>query len=154
MGMWRIKYQQKELTMQRIQFLKHRVQRYFIIKISYESWTGIAIRLECVLCYTFDPGFESHQCLYTHVCTSTWIKKVHYHANHQEVSRCCTSGESEESIARKRGCIQVRDPPWLWDPTVNGLGTTVIWNFPLSIQLMQLDIVFQNCTAHCRIGKG
>ena len=35
---------------------------------------------------------------------------------HQEVSRCHTRGESEESIAYRQQSMQARDPPWLWDP--------------------------------------
>ena len=33
------------------------------------------------------------------------------HVGHKEASRCCTRGESEESIACIRRSIQVRDPP-------------------------------------------
>ena len=38
-------------------------------------------------------------------CASRWIR---YHAGHQEVSRCCTRGDSEESTARRWWSMQVR----------------------------------------------
>ena len=38
------------------------------------------------------------------------------HAGCQEVSRCRTRGESQESIVCRRGSMQARDPPWLWNP--------------------------------------
>ena len=38
------------------------------------------------------------------------------HTGCQEFSTCCTSGESEESIAYRRQSRQVRDPPWLRNP--------------------------------------
>ena len=34
--------------------------------------------------------------LYT--CKSMWIKKVGCHAGRQEVSKCCTRGESEDQL--------------------------------------------------------
>ena len=40
-------------------------------------------------------------------CASRWIR---YHAGHQEVSRCCTRGDSEESTARRWWSMQVRGP--------------------------------------------
>ena len=33
--------------------------------------------------------------------TSMWIKWFSFHTGHQEVSRCCTRGESEESLAHR-----------------------------------------------------
>ena len=36
------------------------------------------------------PGFESHQCL-----TGMWKRRLSCHVGHQEVSRCCTRGESQ-----------------------------------------------------------
>ena len=38
------------------------------------------------------------------------------HAGCQEVSRCHTRGEPEESIVRRWQSTQVRDPSWLWNP--------------------------------------
>ena len=42
------------------------------------------------------------------------LKQLGYHAGHQEVSMCCTRGESEESVAQRRWSTQVRDPPGVW----------------------------------------
>ena len=38
------------------------------------------------------------------------------HATHQEVSRCHTGGESEDSVAHRLWSTQVRDLFWLWNP--------------------------------------
>ena len=38
------------------------------------------------------------------------------HTWSQEVRRCHTRGESEESIARRWQSMSARDPPWLWNP--------------------------------------
>ena len=46
---------------------------------------------------TINPGLEPYQCLYTIM----WVKEPNCHADTQEVSRCGTRGESEESIALK-----------------------------------------------------
>ena len=35
------------------------------------------------------------------------------HVGHKEDSRCCTRGESEESITHRRQSTQVTDPPLL-----------------------------------------
>ena len=47
---------------------------------------------------TLDPGLEPYQCLYA----SMWIKRLGCLAGHQEVSRCRTKGESEESVAHRQ----------------------------------------------------
>ena len=51
-----------------------------------------------------------------HTCTNTWIKRIRCHVGCQEVNRCCTRGESEESIALWQWSMEVRDPPWLGNP--------------------------------------
>ena len=67
------------------------------------------------LCHTLNSCFESHQFLCAHVQVHR-SKSLGYYAGHQEVSRCYTKGESEESIACKRQSIQARDWHWLWNP--------------------------------------
>ena len=47
---------------------------------------------------------------------SAWLKRLCCHTGCQEVSRCCTRGESENSK-----CRQARDPPWLWKTTHTSL---------------------------------
>ena len=46
------------------------------------------------------PGFESHQCL-----AGMWKRRLSCHAGRQEVSRCCTRGESQGT------CNVTRMPP-------------------------------------------
>ena len=65
----------------------------FKIWIRILSWT----RLPLMLAFT---------------CRSTWMKK----AGHKEVSKRRTRGESEQFLAYRWGNMQVRDPPWLWNP--------------------------------------
>ena len=43
-------------------------------------------------------------------------KRLGCHTSHQKADRCCTSDESEESIACRWQSIQARDPPWLRNP--------------------------------------
>ena len=43
-------------------------------------------------------------------------KRLGYNAGYQEVSRCHTRGQSEEFITCRWQSMQVRDPPWLWNP--------------------------------------
>ena len=52
------------------------------------------------------------------VCSiiSTQIKRLGRHADNQEVSRCRTRGESEESVAHGWQSMQQRDPPWFLNP--------------------------------------
>ena len=38
------------------------------------------------------------------------LEQLSCHAGHQEVSRCCTRGESEESIVCRQRNMQGRDP--------------------------------------------
>ena len=59
--------------------------------------------------------------LLIHTCTSKWIKMLSCHADHQEVSRCCTWDESEKSIAYKRTNLQSWNPPWFWNPEQTSL---------------------------------
>ena len=70
-----------------------KIEHYFKIWIRIWSWT----RLPLMLAFT---------------CRSTWMKK----AGHKEVSKCRTRGESEQFLAYRWGTMQVRDPPWLWNP--------------------------------------
>ena len=58
-----------------------------------------------------------------HVRSPDWILASNFYYMHvrnmagcKKVSRCGTRGESEESIACRRGSAQVRDPPWLRNP--------------------------------------
>ena len=46
-----------------------------------------------------------------HKCASISIKNTQHHSWHQAVSRCCTRG-----IHCIQASMQVRDPPWLWNP--------------------------------------
>ena len=46
------------------------------------------------------------------VVTTTWTKRLSCHAGYQEVSKCCTRGESEESIECRPGSTQVMDPKY------------------------------------------
>ena len=43
-------------------------------------------------------------------------KRLGCNAGHLEVSRCCTSGESDESSACRWWSLQARDRPWIWNP--------------------------------------
>ena len=70
------------------------------------------IELQRTLCYTLCPRFKSHQCLFFFSCRSTFS----CHASCQEVSRCHTRGESEESIAHRQWNMQARDSSWPWNP--------------------------------------
>ena len=47
---------------------------------------------------------------------SMWSKRLSCHADLYIVSRCHTRGESQEFIAHRWQSMQVRDPPWLWNP--------------------------------------
>ena len=47
------------------------------------------------------------------LCHSAFVGSV-LHFNAQDVVRCRTRGESEESVVCRRGSMQVRDSPWLW----------------------------------------
>ena len=52
--------------------------------------------------------------------TSTWIQKgLVWHAGHQEISRCCTRVESEESIACRQQNTQVRESTLPLKPRVD-----------------------------------
>ena len=44
-------------------------------------------------------------------CTNVWRR-----------GKVDVRGESEESIARSWGSMQMRDPPWVWNPEVQNLG--------------------------------
>ena len=62
-------------------------------------------------CGTDGSGFEPpnlHQCSQIHlqVCGS---KRLSYHADLYTVSRCCTRGESEESVVCRQGSTQARE---------------------------------------------
>ena len=57
-----------------------------------------------------------YKIVYMYVFKYVDLKRLSRHAGCQEVSKCCTRGESEESIACNWRSTQVRDPPWLWNP--------------------------------------
>ena len=61
--------------------------------------------------------YESNRILASYLCYTHVGNATNCLAGHQEVSRCCTRGESEESVAHRRGSTQARDPPWLLKPT-------------------------------------
>ena len=57
-------------------------------------------RLERTLCCTLNPGLEFHQCVYVHVQVDLCGAKIlSWNAGYQEISNCCSTGESEEPIA-------------------------------------------------------
>ena len=86
---------------------------YFEVKFIQTKWPS---GFKTLRCHMLGQGFEPHQWLYhVHVHVGGW-KRLSCHTGHQEVSRCHTRGESEESIAHSWWNIQVRDPPWLWNP--------------------------------------
>ena len=58
------------------------------------------------------PPMLVYKCASRSMC----IKWPSCHADHQEVSRCHTRGASEESIPCRLQCMQMREPPWLWNP--------------------------------------
>ena len=63
-----------------------------VLPVTRRVW--MACTLERTLCCTLNPGLDSYQyCM----CISTWIKKVQLQC-HEQTSRCCTRGKSEESI--------------------------------------------------------
>ena len=90
----------------------------FISSFKINSRWAEPVWLRCLVhnvpCGTHNPGFESHRSLCT--SASMWIKWLSCHTGHQEVSRCCIRGESEEYSACRQQCLQARDPPWLWNP--------------------------------------
>ena len=58
---------------------------------------GVAEWLRALCCGMLSRGFESDQCLWTHDLQQVdELKRCNRHAGHQEVSRCCTRGESED----------------------------------------------------------
>ena len=65
-----------------------------------ESRAGVAQSVECLFYHmlcgsgTLDTGLEPHQCL----CASMSVKWLSCHAGHQDVGRCHTRGEHEESV--------------------------------------------------------
>ena len=69
-----------------------------------------SIRTSSSLSRSPDRIPASYLC-YLHVANATGC-----HAGCQEVSRCLTRGESEESIACRWQSMQARDPSWLWNP--------------------------------------
>ena len=58
---------------------------------------------------TLDPGYKYHQWLCTSVQVCGW-KMFGCHASCQQVSRCRTGGETEESIASTQWSMKMRDP--------------------------------------------
>ena len=83
------------------------------------------------------------------MCTNT--KRLNCNASNQEASRCCTSGESEESIAHRQRSMQMRNSPWLWSQgrcfqksTKNGYQWPQDWShrYPSSIQPLQSGTTF------------
>ena len=69
----------------------------------------VKIALHANVLRTLGRLFEPHKCLWT--CLQVYgLKIFSCHAGHQEVSRCCTKGESEESIACRLKRMQVRNP--------------------------------------------
>ena len=71
---------------------------------------NVSGRLERTLYCTLDPRFKSHTCLQKYLIKRTWL-----YCCRQEVSRCCTRGESEESITCTWANRQMSDPPLLWN---------------------------------------
>ena len=63
--------------------------------------------------YEFKPPPKKCSGTCLQVCR---LKRLGGYAGIQEISRCCTRGEFEESIGRRRESTQVRDPPWFWNP--------------------------------------
>ena len=66
-------------------------------------------------CGMLHHGFEPHQCLWIFPSVRVW-KRFGCRADHNIVSRCCTRGESGDSIVCRWENKQTRDPPWLWSP--------------------------------------
>ena len=57
---------------------------------------------------------------------STWIKKrLGYDADRREVSRCCITGESEESIACTHQ-VSVNIPQFYHDPSMANLASVTV----------------------------
>ena len=81
--------------MQRIQFLKHRMPCYFIIKISHECRTGMthSVRV-CTVPHIWSWVWVPTMLVHVHVYRYIDQKKFHWGAGHQEVNKCCTRGES------------------------------------------------------------
>ena len=75
------------------------------------SWGGLAQSVECLSYHMLwgsgplDPGLKPHQCLYA----TMQMKQLSCHAGYQEVSRCHTRGESEESIVYRQWSMQARE---------------------------------------------
>ena len=76
-----------------------------------QNWVGLAQsveRLSCLMLWgigMLDPRLGPHQYLYARM----WMKQFDCHAGCQEVSRCCTTDESLESIVHKWQSTQVRE---------------------------------------------
>ena len=76
---------------------------------SQSQWpSGYRVHL---ICRRFPIQISASYLCYIHVGNVTDC-----HAGHQEVSRYHTRGELAESIECRQESIQVRDPPWLWNP--------------------------------------
>ena len=63
-----------------------------------------------ILCHKF----ESHQCV--NMCKYIYLKGFGCNAGCQEVSRCCITGEFEVWSPDRWQRMQVRNPPWSWNP--------------------------------------
>ena len=76
------------------------MQTVTFIKITLFCGTRVAQKVRVLCCGTLVRGLESHQCSWTYVQVSgtRWLT---YDAAHQEVGRCRTRHESEESITRR-----------------------------------------------------
>ena len=73
----------------------------------FNSWKVISLwNTFKVVC---SSGFEQPMFVDTMICKNFDWKGC------QEVSRCCTSGESEESVTCRWWNTYVRDPRWLWN---------------------------------------
>ena len=67
------------------------------------------------VCNTRIPGLSpTNACVYVYKYVDQ--KRLSCHAGHQDVSKCCTRGESEESIASRSGRTHVGDLLLLWKP--------------------------------------
>ena len=89
------------------------------------------------LCRMLDPRVEYHQCVYTHL-QLYGSNRLHCHVGHQEVSRDCTRGESEESIECRWWSMQVTKDLKLWYWTKFYLSM-----FSRFIQVLKKFLLFQ-----------
>ena len=86
-----------------------------------ESRAGVAQSIERLSYHmpqgrdTLDPGLEPYQCLYS----SIWVKWLSCHAGCQEIGRCHTRGDSEESVVCKGWSMQVRESTLALKPRVD-----------------------------------